>query len=401
VVAAEISRTSGLASRPGGFAGLLALPGALIRAVILLVKWLLSLLSTRQYAQWHRLNRATGRFWRSVPVAGPAGDNLLPTRAARVLRSILDEAWFDLSFAKRQPGDDEAAGPQLPYLLYSLGSESRRRCPRFESLFDHLQGENVRKRALFGSIMEAEITDRKVYRSGFLRRAAVVAVLAAFTAAAASGIAFWLLRAPGGRIVRSTPEGTARLDGWAEPSGSPKQAPNEAAKKSLKGSPNPGIRHAPRQQPRNAGRTPSPAPVPAVSSPPPPQPPAEPPAPPPCLLEPVDTKLQVYRVSGTCDSCNLADIRFDKDGARPEARLGDLSSSSVKYFVSRATRGAHGEIVAARKCWHSQCVKGVFYEAVGILGNGKPVTVAPGDLVGMEYGTLRQYVQKKRIGRSE
>jgi hypothetical protein len=102
--------------------------------------------------------------------------------------------------------------------------------------------------------------------------------------------------------------------------------------------------------------------------------------------------VNVFRVFDLKQGCEVGDLIFADDRGQTHI-LRDASDVFSKYFVMHRTPEGWSKIITIRICTHDRAalVKGVFYEAVGLLEMGEKIVLSNGDMLAFNAASLNRY----------
>jgi hypothetical protein len=408
-----------------------------LKAVLFIIRNLAlrtkKLFSVTRFPRWRRLNRATGGIWRMLPVIGPVGDIILPTRCASTIRSVLDPHWFYHQYIRKPFLSHPPRKPDVSVLLSALKTVTSKKYTCYETVFSRLQGEAAQKRHTFDSIMEASSLNpgsRKkmnillpVILSSLLLLLMTVFLVLRLTHQSETSFDNREVSAVTADIPETSPpvvqpdtpqvipshhkelvttvqpESSIIIAEPAQAATPPKtihrkrkvkkKAKNKRAvhnaskpKRIVKKT----ARHSKLQPPEKDTLSDT---LPAETSPPPPV----------CRLVPVTTLWNVYAVDGDCVLINLAELLYINQKTGDTTTLGKMSDRSSKYFLARKKARGFGKIIPVRLCDDEQCIDGLFYRETKGKTTGPAAVAGPGDIIGFSYFSLNAYLIRERKNR--
>jgi hypothetical protein len=361
-----------------------------------------------KYVEFRKLVRASGSPLRCIPYVRPFLDIWFPTRAARVLRTLLDYdvnervcgKYSRMSAVKGARGRTNA---ELGYLCWGLKAGKGGGRTKIEKTIEALAASVTVEidevgRAGAGRWRKA-FSLLSLRHSRFALAVSVTAAAAALFIGAAVWTAVALIRER--EPAQQAPDDIAQVS-TALSRGSPR-APSSSRRRAARAGKS--ARSVSREVKRGAVRS---APAKGPSSPAaetgasdrPQAPPREDTsgaAEPVSMLGPVENSRRVYRLTGIEGEVNLAEVLCaDKTGAIVPLR--DRADRFTKFFICRSGQEGFGRIRPVRLCQSSEgeCEPGKFYEAVGYSGTGEPASVKNGDLFAYGYFDLYYYKRKLR-----
>lgn len=382
------------------------------------------------FVAWRNLNRATGGAWRSLPVLGHLCDVFAPTPCAAALRVILDKHWFGRYLLRtgRAAVPDAVLGPLVTTLVIPFCKHRPVCTPLFGALFNRLSTAASVKRQAFGSLMEVDLEEVRVWSRHFTKKRLAAAVGVVIGA----GV-FLLLRSglpPEKNVTADTPYSDSLLASSMPRVAEPTRVVVESVPlpDTLPGTedmpepvmdsqiheaalPEPAVVKAevppiPRRVAKRPKRTHAKAVAPPLPTPAVPVASADamagntahiPAEPQPAesvaglTLKKLSGNRGVYIVGGDGAPCNPGVLI-----AWLKEHGGGLGAADKLFMVHASSGGEYGDITALYRCASGECDSITYFEAAGVNKRAKPATTAAGDVLSESGYDLRLFLRDFR-----
>jgi hypothetical protein len=322
-----------------------------------------------KWPRYRRLVRASGGFFRSIPILRLFTDILFPTPAAQALRSILDKkqhqtmlagiAGAYLTSISHKRIDIHFLKSNLP--ARALGS-SAKLSAILQTIIDAIDNRPVDR-------YEEEKTSLHILRKPGVRRGLWYAAWAIVILILVTVFDSQLF---GPRMLQNQKKTAVT-------------SPDNHAPKPVTGKQN-QIRQLLSDKQKPIG------PIQGEETEPPFLPPADNAIPCRPYLSPVPGYIKVYRIRDWQPGCGIGDLIFIDENGQTTA-IRNITNAYTRFYILQQHDGAWDRILSIRLCLRGRegFVKGAFYEAVGASGFGKQVVASDSDLFAFNSATLARY----------